>query len=185
MGAMARLQLARALALSGDIVKAKSAYKDLLTLWEHPRPQDPYRRTSSGGTRPAVVIRRTRRRTASLREGTVCLVGHRREDSHITMWAVAFETDAFISYAHLDDVSLTEGNKGWVANLHRALETKVSQLLGRRARFWRDPKLAGNDVLNDALIEQLRKVAALISILSPGYLRSESGQELHGVLPRL
>jgi Flp pilus assembly protein TadD len=35
MDAMARLQLARALALSGDIVKAKSAYGDLLTLWKN------------------------------------------------------------------------------------------------------------------------------------------------------
>jgi hypothetical protein len=34
MGALARLQLARALALSGDTVKAKSAYNDLLTLWK-------------------------------------------------------------------------------------------------------------------------------------------------------
>jgi DNA-binding SARP family transcriptional activator len=32
--AMARLQLARALALSGDTVRAKSAYSDLLTLWQ-------------------------------------------------------------------------------------------------------------------------------------------------------
>ena len=36
--AMARLQLARALALSGDTVKAKSAYKDLLTLWKNADP---------------------------------------------------------------------------------------------------------------------------------------------------
>jgi predicted Zn-dependent protease len=35
MDALARLQLARALALSGDIVKAKSAYGDLLTLWKN------------------------------------------------------------------------------------------------------------------------------------------------------
>jgi serine/threonine protein kinase/tetratricopeptide (TPR) repeat protein len=35
MDAMARLQLARALALSGDIVKAKNAYGDLLTLWKN------------------------------------------------------------------------------------------------------------------------------------------------------
>jgi tetratricopeptide (TPR) repeat protein len=35
MGAMARLQLARALALSGNIAKAKSAYEDLLTLWKN------------------------------------------------------------------------------------------------------------------------------------------------------
>ena len=41
MSAMARLQLSRALALSGDIVKAKSAYKDLLALWEHADPKIP------------------------------------------------------------------------------------------------------------------------------------------------
>ena len=41
LDAMARLQLARALALSGDIVKAKSAYKDLLALWGHADPKIP------------------------------------------------------------------------------------------------------------------------------------------------
>jgi len=35
MGAMARLQLARAFTLSGDIAKAKRAYDDLLTLWKN------------------------------------------------------------------------------------------------------------------------------------------------------
>ena len=38
---MARLQLARALALSGDTVKAKSAYSDLLTLWKNADPDIP------------------------------------------------------------------------------------------------------------------------------------------------
>jgi hypothetical protein len=41
MEAMARLQLARALALSGDTVRAKTAYNDLLTLWEHADPGIP------------------------------------------------------------------------------------------------------------------------------------------------
>jgi hypothetical protein len=41
MDAMARLQLARALALSGDTVKAKSAYSDLLMLWENADPKIP------------------------------------------------------------------------------------------------------------------------------------------------
>jgi eukaryotic-like serine/threonine-protein kinase len=36
--ALARLQLARALVLSGDTVKAKSAYNDLLTLWKNADP---------------------------------------------------------------------------------------------------------------------------------------------------
>jgi tetratricopeptide (TPR) repeat protein/predicted Ser/Thr protein kinase len=41
MDAMARLQLARALALAGDTVKAKSVYSDLLTLWKNADPDIP------------------------------------------------------------------------------------------------------------------------------------------------
>ena len=41
MAAMARLQLARALVLSGETVKAKSAYSDLLTLWKNADPDVP------------------------------------------------------------------------------------------------------------------------------------------------
>jgi tetratricopeptide (TPR) repeat protein len=41
MAAMARLQLARALALSGDTVKAKTVYSDLLTLWKNADPDIP------------------------------------------------------------------------------------------------------------------------------------------------
>ena len=38
---MARLQLARALALAGDTAKAKTAYNDLLTLWKNADPDIP------------------------------------------------------------------------------------------------------------------------------------------------
>jgi hypothetical protein len=41
MDALARLQLARALALSGETVKAKSAYNDVLTLWKNADPDIP------------------------------------------------------------------------------------------------------------------------------------------------
>jgi len=41
MDAMARLQLARALVLSGDTAKAKSAYNDLLALWKEADPKIP------------------------------------------------------------------------------------------------------------------------------------------------
>ena len=54
-----------------------------------------------------------------------------------------FEGDAFISYAHLDNLELVEGRKGWVANFHRALEVRVAQLLGKSPHIWRDPKLVG------------------------------------------
>ena len=35
IGALARLQMGRAYALSGDVTKAKSAYQEFLTLWKN------------------------------------------------------------------------------------------------------------------------------------------------------
>jgi TIR domain/Domain of unknown function (DUF4062) len=84
-----------------------------------------------------------------------------------------FDGDAFISYAHLDNVELIEGHKGWVSNLHRALEVRVAQLLGKEPHIWRDPKLQGNDLFADTLIERLRRVAALVPVISPRYVKSE------------
>ena len=84
-----------------------------------------------------------------------------------------FDADAFISYAHMDNVELIEGQKGWVANLHRALEVRLGQLLGKEALIWRDPKLQGNDVFADTLVARLGHVAVLISIVSPRYIKSE------------
>jgi hypothetical protein len=81
--------------------------------------------------------------------------------------------DAFISYAHLDNVELIEGRKGWVANLHRALEVRVAQLLGKQPHIWRDPKLQGNDLFAETLVERLRRVGALISVVSPRYIKSD------------
>jgi hypothetical protein len=84
-----------------------------------------------------------------------------------------FDFDAFISYAHMDNVGLIEGHQGWISSLHRALEVKVGQLLGKRPHIWRDPKLQGNDVFAETLLERLRHVAVLISVLSPCYVNSE------------
>ena len=41
-----------------------------------------------------------------------------------------FESDLFVSYAHIDDQALTEGQKGWISTFHRALEIRLAQLLG-------------------------------------------------------
>src|SRR6476659_7468126 len=87
--------------------------------------------------------------------------------------AVHYDGDAFISYAHLDNQELIEGRKGWVANLHRALEIRVGQLLGKAPHIWRDPTLQGNDFFAETLAERLRRVALLVAVVSPRYLRSE------------
>lgn len=84
-----------------------------------------------------------------------------------------FENDVLISYAHIDDMALMEGQKGWISTLHRALEIRLAQLLGRTPRIWRDPKLSGNDVFADHLIDRLPGVAILLSVVSPRYLKSD------------
>ena len=84
-----------------------------------------------------------------------------------------FESDIFVSYAHIDDQALIEGQKGWISNLHRALEIRLAQLLGKPPKIWRDPKLQGNDVFSDKLEGRLEKVALLISVLSPPYVNSD------------
>lgn len=84
-----------------------------------------------------------------------------------------FDGDAFISYAHLDNQELVEGRKGWVANLHRALEIRVGQLLGKNPQIWRDPKLQGNDFFAETLVDRLKRVAVLVAVVSPRYIRSE------------
>jgi hypothetical protein len=88
-----------------------------------------------------------------------------------------FDGDAFISYAHLDNIELVEGRKGWVASLHRALEIRVAQLLGQESRIWWDPKLQGNDVFAITLVDRLRRVAALVAVVSPRYVKSDWGRK--------
>ena len=84
-----------------------------------------------------------------------------------------FENDIFVSYAHIDDQPLVEGQKGWVSAFHRVLEIRLGQLLGRHASIWRDPKLQGNDIFADRLVDRLPRVAVLASIVSPRYLKSD------------
>ncbi len=84
-----------------------------------------------------------------------------------------FEHDLLISYAHIDNQALVEGENGWVARLHRLLEIRVGQLLGEAPKIWRDPKLQGNDYFAETILERLPRIAALVSVFSPRYVQSE------------
>ncbi len=84
-----------------------------------------------------------------------------------------FEKDIFISYAHIDDQSLSESEKGWITEFHRALEIRLSQLLGEKPKIWRDSSLDGNHDYDKEIVSQFPKIAILISILSPRYVKSE------------
>ncbi len=84
-----------------------------------------------------------------------------------------FEKHLFISYAHLDNLPLTEQQQGWVTKLHTSLSAMLSMRLGRKAEIWRDVKLAGNDVFADEIVDQFPKTALLVSVVTPRYVESE------------
>jgi hypothetical protein len=86
---------------------------------------------------------------------------------------MSFENDVFISYAHIDDEPLAKGQNGWIELLEQRLRIRLAQLLGEPAKVWRDPKLQGNDEFSSILLNRISKVALLVSILSPRYLKSE------------
>ena len=84
-----------------------------------------------------------------------------------------FDYDVFISYAHKDNETASDPEGGWISMLHRALEVRLNQLLTEDSRIWRDPRLSGNDVLQDELMSIVAKTAVLVTILSPRYLGSQ------------
>jgi hypothetical protein len=86
-----------------------------------------------------------------------------------------YDNDIFVSYAHVDNVPLPGAVEGWVSTLMRGLKTRLAQLLGRSEDFvvWRDPNLSAHEPLTPQLLDALMQSAALLIVLSPGYLASE------------
>jgi hypothetical protein len=90
-------------------------------------------------------------------------------DRQIPTAADDFDVDVLISAAPLDNIQLVEGRSGWVANLHHALDIRISQLTGARTVVWRDPLLLDSDQLTN----RMKRAAVLVAVLSPRYLTSE------------
>jgi hypothetical protein len=84
-----------------------------------------------------------------------------------------FEQNLFISYASLDNQSLTPGEKGWITRFHATLNAILSMRMGREAKIWRDEKLHGNDVFSDEIVARFKQSAGLVSIVTSRYLISE------------
>lgn len=77
----------------------------------------------------------------------------------------SFENDIFISYAHLDN------RGGWVDAFHTSLSNWLGSL-GVTPRIWRDSKLRGDDAFSEEVLDQLKRSALLISIVSPNGIKS-------------
>lgn len=84
------------------------------------------------------------------------------------------QNDVFVSYAQVDDRPLPGARDGWVCTLVDALKLLLAQQLGRAEvlAVWRDLQLAGNERLTPAIFSAVRDSAALLVILSEGYLAS-------------
>jgi len=90
---------------------------------------------------------------------------------------MSFEHDVFISYAHLDDQPLVDGEPGWITELHSVLEKRLGMLLGERPRIWRDPELRGNQIFDDAIAHGFEGAALFLPVVTPRYVRSDYCQK--------
>lgn len=84
-----------------------------------------------------------------------------------------FRNHFFISYCHRDNTS-GEDEVGWVTRFHKRLALYTRIELGEEAEIWRDDReLQGNHALTPEILEQLPKTAALVTIVSPSYVKSK------------
>ena len=91
-----------------------------------------------------------------------------------------YDNHVFISYAHIDNLPISEEQQGWISRFHQTFAVFLSQRLGSKARIWRDQKLNGNDIFGDEIVDQFQRAALLLPILSPRYVRSDwCKREIH------
>lgn len=85
-----------------------------------------------------------------------------------------YEYDIFISYAHIDDLSPTGEEEGWIDLLHKRLSVLLAQALGYELKIWRDGhNLQGNDELDGAIGDAITRSLLLVPIISPRYVQSD------------
>jgi hypothetical protein len=88
-----------------------------------------------------------------------------------------FDQDIFISYAQVDNEPLDIKGREicWVSHLKEQLQRRIDQKLGRKgaSKIWMDlDDLAGNESVTPAIDSAINKTAALVVVLSDGYLSS-------------
>ena len=82
------------------------------------------------------------------------------------------DSDIFINYAAIDDQSLLEGRQGWVSQFHRNLEIRLQQLTGDAVKIARYTGLTGETSVDGHILDHLPTVKAMVSIVSPPFIKS-------------
>jgi serine/threonine protein kinase len=82
-------------------------------------------------------------------------------------------SDVLLNYAAIDDYPLQEGKPGWVSQLHRNLEVRMEQLSGEKVHIARLPEDAISPAIEAELLRQVPQAKAMISVISPPFIKSE------------
>jgi serine/threonine protein kinase len=84
------------------------------------------------------------------------------------------DSDVFINYAGIDDQPMLEGRQGWVSQFHRNLQVRLQQLSGEPVKISRHPGLPGGAQPDERVLSSLPSVKAMVSVVSPPFIKSES-----------
>lgn len=85
-----------------------------------------------------------------------------------------FEHDIFISYAHVDDETASEAEKGWVTKFYNELRVALRKHVHKDVDIWRDERrLDGSVVFDKKIRDALKSSAIFVALTSRGYLGSD------------
>jgi serine/threonine protein kinase len=111
--------------------------------------------------------------TLSSPKGATPFVGYRDALAPESFSVEKLKTsDVLMNYAAIDDHPLSAGKPGWVSQLHRNLEVRMEQLSGEKVRVARLPEHAIGPEIEAELLEHIPQAKAMISIVSPPFLKS-------------
>jgi len=82
-------------------------------------------------------------------------------------------SDVLLNYAAIDDFPLHDGKPGWVSQLHRNLEVRMEQLSGEKVKIARLPEDAISPAIEAELLLHVPQAKAMISVVSPPFIKSE------------
>ncbi len=81
--------------------------------------------------------------------------------------------EVLLNFAPVDDQPLYQGRQGWVSQLYRHLSVRMEQLSGERIKLARHPGFTGEHDTDLELQRHLAKVKAMVSVVSPPFIKSE------------
>lgn len=86
------------------------------------------------------------------------------------------DSDVFISYAPVDDRPLSPGQSGWISQFHRNLETRIEQLSGESIKVVQRPPMSEEEApaVEAEILQHVPKMKAMISVVSPPYIKSKT-----------